>query len=196
MNINPSSANFFERKYAAIPDPWSFETDRYERKRYRAILNAMNNRLYSRAFEPGCSIGVLTAQLAPYCHSIDAIDASPTAVIRACERCQFLPNVHIRVGMLPGDLPLGKFDLIVFSEIGYYFRSADLAELIGTMTHKLTSSGVFLAAHWLGESKDHKLTGDDVHEVIDRQSGLMKVQSYRYEESKRACFRLDRWLRV
>lgn len=196
MTRDTSSAGFFEAKYATDPDPWSFETDVYEKMRYQTILDALDRRSYSRAFEPGCSVGVLTELLAPRCDSLEALDASATAVARAKRRCQRFPRVNISVGVLPADLPEGKFDLIVFSEIGYYFDKIDLAKLIDSILHHLCSKSVLLAAHWLGKSPDHMLNGDEVHEIIGLHKGLERTLSYRYQESARARFRLDRWVKT
>ena len=196
MSSDTSSASFFEAKYAAKPDPWSFETDAYEQMRYRRIVEALDGRLYWRAFEPGCSVGVLTERLASYCHLLEAIDASPTAAARARKRCQSRSNVNISVGVLPENLPNGEFDLIIFSEIGYYFSQYDLTGLVDLIVNRLCPGAVLLAAHWLGESSDHKLTGDEVHGVISLHDGLENTLSYRHEESQRARFRLDRWVKA
>ena len=64
MSLSPTSAEFFETMYAEREDPWEFASSQYERDRYAAIVRALGNRRYRRAFEPGCSIGILTPQLA------------------------------------------------------------------------------------------------------------------------------------
>jgi len=58
---------YFDALYAASPDPWAFETSAYERAKYAATLDALPARRYRRALEVGCSIGVLTRQLADRC---------------------------------------------------------------------------------------------------------------------------------
>jgi trans-aconitate methyltransferase len=92
---------------AATPDAWSDvapknelqnETRRdlcnfapseyeYERDRCQATTAALMRRRYAEAFEPGCSSGELTAQLARFCVHITATDAAPSAVARARQRC-------------------------------------------------------------------------------------------------------------
>jgi SAM-dependent methyltransferase len=120
MRHATTSQDFFENKYRQNADPWKFEDSPYEQARYAVTLRALKGHHYSRVFEPGCSVGVLTQALAGNCDRLEAIDISPTAVFRAQHRCHDLPNVRIRCGSLPEAIPLGKFDLIVFSEIGYY----------------------------------------------------------------------------
>jgi SAM-dependent methyltransferase len=86
------------------------------------------------------------------------MDISATAAHRARERCAHLLNVTISHGALPENLPAGCFDLIVFSEIGYYLETAALAGLCERLAQALEPGGVFLAVHWLGTSPDHVLT--------------------------------------
>jgi Nodulation protein S (NodS) len=61
---SPVSEASFEAKYRHSPDPWQFAASPYEQRRYAAILRSLSRARYSRAFEPGCSVGVLTAALA------------------------------------------------------------------------------------------------------------------------------------
>jgi protein-L-isoaspartate O-methyltransferase len=190
MTISSTSQRFFEQKYQAESDPWQFATSDYERGRYAAILRALQPRRYRHAFEPGCSIGVLTHQLASICDKVDAMDISPTAVKKARLRCGTSPNVSLVCGSLPQDLPEGPFDLIVFSEIGYYFDGSTLRVLLDEIVFRLESGGILLAVHWLGHSSDHILGGDHVHEILS-DVGLLK---HDYSE-RQECFRLDRWVR-
>jgi SAM-dependent methyltransferase len=182
---------FFEHIYRRAPDPWNFAASDYEQGRYRSILDALGSQRYVRAFEPGCSIGILTALLAPICDRVEAIDISPTAVSRAREHCNKLANVDIVWGALPEAIPAGKFDLVVFSEIGYYFRRGPLAELSKRLISQISQSGTFLAVHWLGKSLDHLLSGDEVHRVLGSIPGLRHIQAERH-----TGFRLDRWERL
>ena len=73
---------FFERLYAAEPDPWGFETSAYERAKYDATIAALPPGPISTALEVGCSIGVLTERLARRCDRLLAVDVSEAA--RAC----------------------------------------------------------------------------------------------------------------
>lgn len=191
MNSKTTGRDFFEGKYIQHVDPWAFASSDYEQSRYRSITNAFCNRRYSRAFEPGCSVGVLTAHLASLCNYVYATDISPTAVRRAKDRCKDLPNVEITCEALPAVLPQGNFDLIVFSEIGYYFHEFQLHELGTALMKKLNKQGTLLAVHWLGVSEDHLLSGDRVHEILKTIDGLTPTHSERH-----ANFRLDRWERV
>lgn len=191
MKHATTSREFFENKYRQNADPWNFEDSPYERERYGVTLNALKDRFYSRAFEPGCSVGILTQALAYRCGQVEAIDISPTAVSRAQARCKDLPNVTIQCGSLPEAIPSGRFDLIVFSEIGYYFERRELEEILQRLPETLNPEGVLLAVHWLGTSSDHLLHGDAVHEIIRKNSRLFLDKEARYPH-----FRLDRMVRI
>lgn len=191
MSASTTSAEFFESKYRDSEDPWDFAGSAYEQFRYETIIAALDMPRYERAFEPGCSVGELTHRLAGRCHQVEAMDISRSAVKRAKARCRDLSNITFRVGSLPHQIPNDEFDLIVFSEIGYYFDDAGLIELGTELVRRIPISGTFLAAHWLGFSEDHLLSGDRVHEMIGCLAGLTLTRSERY-----AGFRLDRWMRV
>jgi SAM-dependent methyltransferase len=187
---NPTTSRaFFDRLYLQEGDPWRFASSEYELGRYEVTIQALSSRRYSHAFEPGCSIGVLTARLATICEGVDAIDISSIAVRQASRRCSRLPNVKIRQGALPADVPAGSFDLIVLSEIGYYFDGAQLKTLVNHLTERMVSGSVFLAVHWLGFSPDHILSGSQVHNVISSTEKLTQDLSENHTE-----FLLDRWV--
>lgn len=190
MTVDTTSRDFFDALYGRNPDPWHFSLSTYELGRYERIVRALCRPRYKRVFEPGCSIGVLTMRLASLCDEVEALDISGVAVDRARQRCGHLRNVHVRQGAIPTDIPPGEFDLMVFSEVGYYFEDAQLASLVDQLIQRTCLGGTFIAAHWLGSSPDHLLSGDRVHEVILDAEGLTLEYSERHAE-----FRLDRWVR-
>lgn len=61
-------------------------------------MDALVGRRFVRAFEAGCSIGVLTARLATICNRVEAVE-------RARERCREYPNVRVTRGALPEAIP-------------------------------------------------------------------------------------------
>jgi len=190
MITNTTGRAFFNGKYKRDPDPWNFASSSYELGRYKRVLQALPRIRYKMAFEPGCSIGVLTEQLASVCDAVEAIDISPIAVDQAIRRCSRLPHVHIERGALPKNIPRRKFDLIVFSEIGYYFEPSQLQSLMNRLMKHMGDNCTFLASHWLGSSPDHVLSGDQVHEII------LGIDELRLEHAERhAAFRLERWTR-
>jgi len=181
----------FERLYQGKWDPWDFRTSTYERNRYQATLDALDRSRYQFAFEPGCSIGELTALLAPLCADLLATDVSRTAVERARKRCAMFSHVRFECD----DLRRVTFniapDLIVLSEIAYYFDATELAELAHRLYAQLSAGGTLIAVHWLGKSADHILHGDEAHEV------LLETLPRRCQTGARHTrFRIDRWTRA
>ena len=185
-----SSREFFERMYQNDPDPWNFAGDAYELSRYDAVLKALAGQHFGRAFEPGCSVGVLTARLASFCDEILAIDLSEAAVVEARKRCVAYGQVRVEQGSV-GEVDPGPVDLLLLSEIGYYFSATDLREWVDRVLSRLLPSGVLLASHWLGFSPDHKLSGEQVQDIVQDlagERGLVLKFAQRTDD-----FRLDLW---
>jgi protein-L-isoaspartate O-methyltransferase len=187
------SAAAFEAKYRQSSDPWQFGASPYEQRRYATILSSLMRARYSRAFEPGCSVGILTAALARRCDEVLACDIAPTAVHLARRRCATLPHVRVEQADLAHSMPQGLFDLIVFGELGYYFTGAMLTRITRTLAKRLTPSGEFVAIHWRGQSKDHVLPGDTVHAILKEalEQSCVWIKGECFPE-----FRLDVWRRA
>ena len=111
----------FEARYAADPDPWDFEGSAYERAKYERTLAALDERRYASAFEAGCSIGVFTAMLADRCDELLAVDIAQSAVEATRRRLGSRAHVGVERRTLPEQWPAGPFDLVVCSEILYYW---------------------------------------------------------------------------
>ena len=73
-------ASYFDGMYARSADPWGFTSRWYERRKYAISLAMLPRERYRRGFEPGCSIGVLTRQLAGRCDRLLACDVAAAAV--------------------------------------------------------------------------------------------------------------------
>lgn len=191
MRTDTTSADFFDNKYRLQEDPWDFASSSYEHARYDAIVQSLSHRRYRFAFEPGCSIGMLTARLALICGHVHAVDISAIAVQHARKRCKAITNVEIHCGALPAAIPPGPLDLVVLSEIGYYLEQDALTALGKTLIGAMSERGVLLAAHWLGYSEDHVSSGDGVHEILTNLPRIALEHSERH-----AGFRLDRWVKA
>ena len=73
---------------------------------------------------------------------------------------------------------------------GLYFEEEKLRVIVDRLTEKLMPGGYLIAAHWLGTSADHLLSGDAVHRVI-RDCGVLLLD----DEGRYGHFRLDRMVR-
>jgi SAM-dependent methyltransferase len=169
-SLEPS---YFEALYQTDPDPWKFATSDYETQKYAATLAALPKPRYQSAFEIGGSIGVLTAQLAPRCQALLSIDVSEQAQAQAIQRCRSWPQVRCQIMQFPQQQPETKFDLIVLSEVGYYWCLADLEKAQSHILDCLEPGGHLLLVHWRPVSPGYPLTGDAVH---DSFLGLTQLQ--------------------
>ena len=183
----------FERRYQHDPDPWQFATSPYELRRFDITAACVPEGGFRRAFEPGCAGGELTVRLARRGARLVSWDGSPTIVAHARQRLAAagVENVELDVGAIPARWPTGRFDLVVLSEIGYYFDHDGLAEVVGRVTESLDNGGTLLGTHWLGTSADHLLSGDEVHAALGAAAGLTHVGGVRDPG-----FRIDWWRRA
>jgi Nodulation protein S (NodS) len=126
---------YFEGMYAANPDPWEFATRWYERRKYALTLAALSRPHYRSAFEPGCSIGVLTEALALRCDRLLSVDLVDAAVRQCRTRTASLPSAAGQVEVRQWDAtnddwPDESFDLVVVSEILYYLDAAQAERFV------------------------------------------------------------------
>lgn len=173
--VKPS---YFDAMYHAAADPWGLASRWYERRKYAITVALLPGERYGRAFEPGCSIGVLTGMLAQRCGDLLSCDGAPPAVAAAQARTRHLPNVTVERRRIPRDWPPGAFDLIVFSEFLYYFGDRDLGDVVDHGMAALRPGGTLLAVHWRHPVAEHSRDGDDVHRVLAARPGLARLVSH------------------
>ena len=167
---------YFEQLYQRDPDPWKFATSDYERDKYAATVAALPaGRRFRRCFEVGCSIGVLTRQLAAQCDSLLGVDVSETALAQARERCADLPAVDVQLMAVPTAWPEGRFDLIVFSEVLYYLGIPGIHEAARRSLACLDEGGMVVLVNWHGVT-DGACTGDEAAGLfIEDVAGRLRV---------------------
>lgn len=187
MTRNPVSE--FEAQYQASGDPWGYESSEYERAKYDATIAALGDRTYPFGLELGASIGVLSERLALRCGRLITLEPAPTAVEQASRRLETTPNVDVRLGSAPEDLPEWTFDLVVCSEVLYYFSPDELTTLLDALEALMPRAGTLLAVSWRGRGT-HQLTGDEVHAQLRLRAGLVRVHAEAHPE-----YLLDRFER-
>ena len=165
MASPPVTPEHFDRLYASDPDPWKFATSGYERDKYAATLAALPRQRFAHAFEVGCSIGVLTRQLAARCNAILAVDVADAALEGAAARCRDQSHVQFARMVVPQDWPPGAFDLILFSEVLYYLDDADREAAARLSLRSLSPGGAMVLVNWHGPT-DGFCTGDDAAEAM------------------------------
>ncbi len=166
---------YFDAMYRAAADPWGFEERWYEQRKYAISMAMLPAARYRSAFEPGCSVGVLSRLLAGRCDALLSCDVAAAAVRAAGRRTRDLPHLRIQQCDIPGQWPDGRFDLIVFSEVLYYFGDHDLEQVLKNGVAALEPEGTLLAVHWRHPVADYPRSGDDVHRVLARQPGLARL---------------------
>jgi len=170
---------YFDGMYAASADPWGFASRWYEARKYALSLALLPRERYGHAFEPGCSIGVLTELLAPRCDQLLACDVAAAAVDSAARRTASLGNVRVGRMDILRDWPPGKFDLIVFSEVLYYYAGEDLNRVLDRAAAALRPDGNLLAVHWRHPVADYPRSGDEVHLILAGHPGLARLVEHR-----------------
>ena len=169
----------FQGKYDASPDPYQLAERWYEERKRAISVDLLPARRYASAFEPGCSIGMLTALLADRCDRLLSVDAITQAVMAARARTAALPGVRVEQRTIPGQWPDESFDLVVLSEVLYYFDDTDLEEVLGRAVKALNPGGHLLAVHWRHHAPDHPRSGDDVHRILAGDPRLARLARYR-----------------
>ena len=174
---------YFEDMYAANPDPWGFTDRWYEQRKYALTLAALTRPRYRAVFEPGCSIGVLSAQLALRCDRLVAVDLVPSAVEQARTRLRELPAGAAEVEVRPWDAtteawPDGPFDLVVLSEMVYYLDAGQVTRLMRDTVDHLSEDGEVVLVHWRPRVPEYPLTGDEAHTLARSTLGLEVAAHY------------------
>ncbi len=153
----------FEAFISRHDDPWGFETRWYEERKRALLLACLPRPRFESALELGCATGVLTAELAARCDRLLAVDASAEALRRAEARVAGADFTRLT---LPAQWPEGRFDLIVLSEIAYYWSADDLRLALQRIRASLAPAGVLVACHWRHPIEGAPLDGAVVHAAL------------------------------
>lgn len=180
---------FFEELYAGSEDPWGFAEREYEARKYAHTLAALGQAGFERGLEVGCSIGVLTEQLAERCRELVAIDVSERALARAAERLAGRPGVTLARMTFPEEMPAGRLDLVVCSEVLYYFDDAGFALALERLGAALEGGATVVAVHWRAPTETYPLRGDEVHDRL-----LVALGRWHAADERRPEYRLDRFV--
>lgn len=186
-------ADYFRNVYAAEDDPFMLDSKWYERRKYALTLASLPKPHYRRALEPGCSIGVLTEQLATRCDHVVSTDVVDSALDSARRRVGDSAAVEFALWSLSDDwstlpTPEAMFDLVVISEVGYYLDADDLTAAATRVVEHLEAGGTLVAAHWRHDVDDYPISGDRVHEIIAATPGLALLSRYLDEDVRIEVF--------
>src|SRR5580692_1195149 len=101
--MRSTSRAYFDQMYRDNVDPWDFEHSAYEQRKYAVTVASLPRPRYRSAFEPGCSVGVLTEQLAIRCDRLLSSDIIPSALQRAEARLGKGSNVCFEQRSIPDE---------------------------------------------------------------------------------------------
>ncbi|HTX07677.1 MAG TPA: SAM-dependent methyltransferase [Solirubrobacteraceae bacterium] len=172
--MSPAGVDFEER-YRSDPDPWGYESSGYEHAKYAATLSACGPGPFDSALELGASIGVFSAQLAPRAKSLVTIDGAPTAVAAARRRLAPFPQARVLLGTIPDELPDGRFDLVVASEVLYYLTVSAVERALARLREAMAPGGRLVAVHWRPTGPERPLDARTVHDLLRAQAWLAPV---------------------
>ena len=183
---------YFDDLYRNDPDPWRFASSDYEHAKYAHTLARLDRPCYAFALEVGCSIGVLTAQLAQRCDRVLAVDVAEAALAQARVACAAFPGVGLRRSRIPREWPDGRYDLILFSEVLYYLDRDDVRRTAARACDSLAPGGTVLLVHWI-DPTNYPLSGDEAVAIFASAAAGRLAPSL---HETRAQYRLDRFRSV
>jgi SAM-dependent methyltransferase len=173
-------SDYFDRLYARDEDPWNFASSPYEAQKYAATLEMLGDTRFRNGLEIGCSIGVLTALLSSRCDRLLAIDINERALAQAATRSAHLANIRFKRMAIPNEFPAGSFDLVVLSEVGYYWSDDDLQRAVDLIAGA-ASGGILELVHFLPPVADYVRGGDAVHAVFLADPRFERLRAHRAE---------------
>lgn len=172
---------YFDAIYAAARDPWGFEERWYEQRKYAITMAMLPRPRYRHAFEPGCSVGVLTAMLSQRCDRVTATDVAVLALDSARERLARSGGSD-RVTLLRSSLdapwPGADVDLVVLSEVAYYLNASSLRDVLARECPRLERGATLIAAHWRHPVDDYPLTGDEADGIVAQTPSVHRKARY------------------
>lgn len=183
------TSEHFDAMYRGNPDPWSFRSSWYERRKRDLILASLPRSRFASGYEPACANGETSAELAGRVDSLLCSDFSAEALALARRRLAGLEQVRLARHCLPAEWPQQRFDLIVLGEMGYYLAPGDWATLCQRAAASLGPAGVLVACHWRHPIEGCALAGDAVHECLERAMAAAPRISHVEPD-----FRLELWL--
>ena len=181
----------FETLYAASDDPWDVRGAWYEQRKRAILLASLGKPRYRSAFEPGCGNGEMSIALAGRCERLLACDGAASALAAARRRAPDAATRGIRFEerRLPADWPRDEtFDLIVLSELAYYFDEDAIASMLASAAANLAQDGELVLCHYLHDFDDRITPTATVHGIANAQPGLRRTLHHRDE-----AFVLDIW---
>jgi hypothetical protein len=94
--------------------------------------------------------------------------------------------------VFPEQAPSRAFDLVVLSEVVYYWDDRDIGRAATWIASQVETGGDILLAHWTGET-DYPQGGD---EAVEKLNGFLNGRIEVVTAERTAQYRLDLWRRL
>ncbi len=120
------------------------------------------------------------------CGELLGIDVSERALYRARARLRGVAGVTLARATFPEQMPSGRWDLIVCSEVLYYLDPPAFVLALERLRAGLADGATVLAVHWRGATETYPLRGDEVHDRLAEQFAAWHVL-----DDRRPKYRLD-----
>lgn len=181
-NTAADAERIFDEVHSKAEDPWSYTTSWYERRKRALTLAALPEESYESGLEIGCSIGILSEELAKRCGQFLAVDASSAALSHAAKRLLPYYAAQTQHLTMPSEWPEGTFDLVALSETGYYLSPEELTELLAKIEASTRPGGTLLLCHWRHPISGWELDAEAVHAMARNQLGWSTHGLYREKD--------------
>ncbi|MFL5013179.1 glycosyltransferase [Rhizobium sp.] len=137
---------YWEELFSQV-DPWDYRNN-YETVKYLQTLSLLDDRRFSNGLELACAEGTFTRMLASRVDNLLATDISASAVARAASlQDHDSAEAYRQLNLLRDELE-GPYDLIVCSEVLYYFENREkLRQIVDKIAGSLRTGGWFVTAH-------------------------------------------------
>ncbi|MEU0494651.1 SAM-dependent methyltransferase [Mycobacterium sp. NPDC006124] len=169
---------YFDDVYADSADPWGMAERWYEQRKYTITMAMLPDQRYRHAFEPGCSIGMLTERLVERCDRVTSYDVAQAALDITRTRLGDREDLELVRSSLDAAWPGEDVDLVVVSEVAYYLGEESLRQVLDRECRRLAAGATIVAAHWRHPVADYPLTGDRANAVIGETAGLTPMARY------------------
>ena len=137
-------------------DAWGYEQRKFEGRRFDLIMKLASLAPARRALEVGCAEGHLAQCLSPLLDELVACDIVEEAVRRAEVNCRGFENIRFLRGDIRRQWPAGLFDLLVYSDVLYYFTRREVRQVIRESARHLGPNGHLLFANeWRTDYRWH-----------------------------------------
>jgi predicted TPR repeat methyltransferase len=145
MNSRTVVKKYFDHKYKR-EDPYKISAIPSD-TRYTDMLDLLRNNKYSRVLDVGCGEGIFSGMLLEISDSVEGIDISESAIIRAREKYRGYPSLSFAVQDIVNMDSDIRYDLIVCAEILYYLNFGQLLKVISKIIGWLAPGGYLLVGN-------------------------------------------------